>query len=59
MRVDSLEEDRVSKDGLEEGRVNAGRGEMVIIVNPVLSPLEDGWRGELGVSNTQSQAAWK
>ena len=59
MRVDSLEEDRVSKDGLEEGRVNAGRGEMVIIVNPVLSQVEDGGRGELGVSNTQSQAAWK
>ena len=33
---------------------------MVIIVNPVLSPVEEGGRGELGVSNTQSQAAtWK
>ena len=44
MRVDSLEEDRVSQDSLEQGRVDTGRGEMVFIVNPVLGSLEEGGR---------------
>ena len=59
VRVHSLQEDGVSQDSLKEGRVNNGRAE-VIIVNPVLGPVEDRGRGELGVTNTQSQAAtWK
>lgn len=60
VRVHGLQQDRVGQHGLQEGRVNAGRGEVVtIIVNTVLGQL-GGRGGELGVQHSQSQAAtWK
>ena len=56
MRVDSLEEDRVRKDCLEEGGVDGG------LVDPVLCPgvVVEAGRGELRVTGSQSLApAWR
>ena len=51
VRVHSLEEDGVGQDGLEKCRVNTGRGEKIII-NPVLSLVDHGGRGELRVTSS-------